>query len=109
MATIRKRVLPSGRIAWLVDFKDTNGKRRAKQFTTRRGADAFLVKARAQVATGVYVHDADSVTVAEAALQWLNSCARRATQAAAWKRRLGLAMKLTCGSISARLILGLAV
>ncbi len=77
MATIRKRTLPSGKIVWLVDFKDTNQKRRARHFPTKREADAFLVKARAEVATGTYVHDADSVAVADAALIWLESCAQR--------------------------------
>ncbi len=77
MATIRKRTLPSGKVAWQVDFKDRNGKRRARQFPTKREADAFMVKARAEVATGTYVHDADSVTVGEAAAQWLAGCAQR--------------------------------
>ena len=43
MASIRKRTLPSGKTAWLVDFKDANGKRRARQFAAKREADAFLV------------------------------------------------------------------
>ncbi len=77
MATIRKRTLPSGKVAWQVDFKDRNGKRRARQFPTKREADAFMVKARAEVATGTYVHDADSVTVGEAGAQWLAACAQR--------------------------------
>ena len=77
MATIRKRTLPSGKVAWQVDFKDGNGKRRARQFPTKREADAFMVKARAEVATGTYVHDADSVTVGEAGAQWLAACAQR--------------------------------
>lgn len=77
MATIRKRVLPSGRIAWQVDFQDATGNRRARQFPKKREADAFFVKACAEVATGVYVHDADSISLAEAALQWLDWCAGR--------------------------------
>ena len=75
MASIRKRSLPSGKIAWLVDFKDRNGLRRARQFVTKREADAFLVKARAEVVAGVYVHD--TVTVAEAGQAWLKSCVER--------------------------------
>ena len=77
MATIRKRALPSGKVVWQVDFKDTNGKRRARQFPTKREADAFMVKARAEVAVGTYVHDADSITLGDAAQVWLDSCARR--------------------------------
>ncbi len=77
MASIRKRVLPSGNVAWLVDFKDANCKRRARQFPTKRAADAFLVAARAEVASGTYVHDSDSLTVREAGHIWLAECARR--------------------------------
>jgi integrase len=77
MASLRKRRLPSDKIAWLVDFKDVNGKRKARQFATRRDADAFLVQARAQVAAGTYVHDSDSVTAAEAAALWLGRCQTR--------------------------------
>ena len=75
MASIRKRTLPSGQISWLVDFKDRNGRRRARQFPTKREADAYLVKARAEVAAGVYVHD--TVTVVEAGQAWLKTCVER--------------------------------
>jgi integrase len=74
VASIRKRALPSGRAAWLVDFRDANGRRRAKQFGTKRAADAFLVQARAQIAFGSYVHDTDSLTVAKAGEAWVDRC-----------------------------------
>lgn len=77
MASIRKRALPSGKLAWLVDFKDQNGKRRARQFKTKREADAFMVTARAEVTSGTFVHDTDSVTLSEACEQWLAACAVR--------------------------------
>jgi integrase len=77
MAAIRKRSLPSGKIAWLVDFKDANGRRRARQFATKRDADAFMIKARAAIATGSYVHETEAVTVLEAARAWLACCADR--------------------------------
>ncbi len=77
MASIRKRYLPSGKTAWLVDFKDANGKRRARQFVRKRDADAFLVRTRAQIAGGLYVHEANQVTVAEVIQQWLGHCAAR--------------------------------
>jgi integrase len=77
MASIRKRRLPSGRSAWLVDFADANGRRRARQFSTKREADAFMVTARAEVASGTYVHDADAITVAAAATIWLGHCELR--------------------------------
>ena len=77
MASIRKRTLPSGKIAWQCDFKDANGKRRSRQFLTKREADGFMVKARAEVAAGTFVHDRDAVTVVEACDMWLGSCTRR--------------------------------
>ena len=77
MASIRKRTLPSGKATWLVDFKDRNGKRRARQFPTKREADAFLVRARAEVANGTYVHESESASVAQAGRIWLDSCAKR--------------------------------
>ena len=76
MATIRKRKLPSGAMAWLVDYRDQAGARRYKQFTTKREADAFMVRARAEVAAGTHTPDATSVTVAEAANLWLDRCQR---------------------------------
>jgi len=77
MASIRKRLLPSGRSVWLVDFNDRSGRRRARQFSTKREADGFLVQARAAIVTGTYNHDNDSIKADEAAQQWLHACALR--------------------------------
>lgn len=77
MATIRKRTLPSGLIRWQVDFSDNDGKRRARLFERRKDADAFMVKARAQVQMGTYIHDVLSATLGEAAETWLDHCRAR--------------------------------
>jgi integrase len=77
MATIRKRTLPSGKERWQVDFHDQAGKRRAKLFERKKDADAFLVDIRPRIRDGVYVHDSDSITVADAAQAWLDHCAAR--------------------------------
>lgn len=77
MATIRKRKLPSGRIAWQCDFRDISGKRRSKQFVKRRDADNYLVKARAQVQDGIYRSDASTVTVSEICAAFLEYCEGR--------------------------------
>jgi integrase len=77
MATIRKRTLPSGKERWQVDFFDQDGKRRAKLFARKKDADAFLVDIRPKVRDGIYVHDSDSVTVGEAAQDWLKHCVAR--------------------------------
>ena len=74
MASIRKRRLPTGRIRWQVDFKDGEGKRRAKLFTRKKDADAYLVDARARVAKGSFVHDVDAPTLEAAAYAWLAHC-----------------------------------
>ena len=74
MASIRKRTLPSGKTAWLVDYVDQAGKRRAKQFATKREADGWMVSARAEVRDGVHTHDRDSVTVERAGDLWIERC-----------------------------------
>ena len=55
MATIRKRTLPSGKAVWLAGYKDGAGKRRFRQFDTRKEADAFLIRARSEVVAGLHV------------------------------------------------------
>lgn len=77
MASIRKRRLQSGEIAWQVDYRDQAGKRRHKQFTTRREADSWMVTARAQVAAGTHVADSASATVRTAADLWLGHLEQR--------------------------------
>ena len=74
MTSIRKRRLESGEIRWLLDYKDLSGKRRARQFSTKREAVDFETQTRADLQGGVHVADAASVTVAEAAELWLARC-----------------------------------
>ncbi len=74
MASIRKRLLPSGKTVWLVDYVDQAGKRRAKQFATKREADGWMVTARAEVQAGTHTHDRDSVSVERAGELWLERC-----------------------------------
>jgi integrase len=71
MATIRKRPLPSGKTVWQCDYRDGAGKRRSRQFDKKRDADAFLVRARAEVAQGIHTPDSASTTVAQAGKQWV--------------------------------------
>lgn len=74
MASIRKRTLLSGKVAWLVDYVDQAGKRRAKQFATKREADGWMVSARAEVRDGTHTHDRDSITVERAGDLWIERC-----------------------------------
>lgn len=71
MATIRKRSLPSGKVVWQCDYRDQRGKRRSRQFETRRVADAFMVQARSEVAQGIHSVDSDSISFSEAADLWI--------------------------------------
>jgi len=72
---IRKRAwtAPDGtpKQAWLVSYKDQEGKRRFKQFTRRKSADEFELKARSEVSQGIHTPDSQSVTVAAAAALWI--------------------------------------
>jgi integrase len=74
MATVRKRTWKAGaeiKTAWIADYLDQDGKRRLKTFTTKKAADAWLVQARSQVAAGTHTADSVSITVADAAAQWI--------------------------------------
>lgn len=72
---IRKRIwtAPDGseKSAWLVDYRDQAGKRRAKQFARKKDAEAWRVGAEWQVSQGVHTADSQSVTVAAAADLWI--------------------------------------
>lgn len=81
MASIRKRTLPSGKVRWLAGYADGGGKRRYRQFETKKEADAFLTQARAQVQQGVHTPDAVSPTVTQAAVMWLQRCERNKLEA----------------------------
>jgi integrase len=71
MATVRKRILPSGKGVWQADYRDGSGARRSKQFTLKKDAEAFLTKAQHDVGQGTHVADSASVTVNEACRLWL--------------------------------------
>lgn len=77
MASVRKRILPSGKAVWQLDYRDQAGKRRHKQFKTKKEAEAYETKARAEVAQGIHTPDSVSVTVKEAAELWLQRCEQR--------------------------------
>lgn len=87
MASIRKRKLPSGEVRWLVDYRDMAGKRRAKMFLSKRDADAYLVKARGEVALGTHVADSQSVTVGDAADIWVEAGERDNLEATTVRQR----------------------
>jgi integrase len=73
--SVRKRewTTPSGerKVAWLVDYRDTTGARRAKQFTRKKEADEFETTTNWQVRQGTHTADSQSITVAKAGESWL--------------------------------------
>lgn len=75
MAVIRKRSWTDARgeqrQAWLVDYRDTAGRRRAKQFARKKDADAWLTQAVWQVSQGTHTPDSATVTVKQAAEIWI--------------------------------------
>ena len=79
--SIRKRTLPGGRTAWLVDYRDNTGTRRARQFGTKREAVGFDIRARSELAAGTHTPDRASITVREAADLWIGRCERNKLEA----------------------------
>jgi len=78
--SIRKREWETAggtKSAFVVDFKDNEGKRRRRHFTKRKDAVAWWEGQQGAVAVkeGAYVSDRDSITVREAGELWLRRCA----------------------------------
>lgn len=75
--SVRKRTwtTPKGveKSAWVVDYVDTQGKRRLKTFAKKKEADQFAATASVEVREGVHVADSATVTIEEAGKLWLKS------------------------------------
>jgi integrase len=77
MATVRKRTWKSKGIeqtAWVVDYKDQQGKRAIKTFATKKEAEAWSVNALHEVQLGTHTRASASKTVAEVWALWLEQC-----------------------------------
>jgi integrase len=72
---IRKRVWTSGKgeqTAWVVDYKDQKGKRRLKTFEKKKDATAWWEgQAAYEVKQGTHTPASASITVAQAAENWI--------------------------------------
>jgi integrase len=106
MSSIRKRTwkTPSGeaRTAWIVDYRDAAGKRRAKQFQRKKDAESWATKALSEVQQGTHTPDSISVTLAQAADQWLDSVRasdREPTTLAPYEQHVRLHIVPVCGGI----------
>jgi integrase len=74
MATVRKRVLPSGLVCWRASYTDGSGTRRTKQFPRKGDGEAWLVETRHDVARGTHTPGSLSPTVKDAAALWIKRC-----------------------------------
>jgi integrase len=74
MANIRKRTWTTNGVkqtAWVLDYKDTAGKRRLKTFPTRKAAEAWSVTALHEVKQGTHTPASISITVSEGMDLWI--------------------------------------
>jgi integrase len=77
VASIRKRSWQTKRgelkSGWQVDYADQHGFRRRKMFSHKKNADAFALTAQLEVRDGTHVAESDSLTVAEAGENWIDT------------------------------------
>ena len=72
----REWTTPKGenRIAWVAEtfhYKDGKQQRAIKTFRTKKEADAYAAQTKVNIAAGIHVPDSASVTVKQAAADWL--------------------------------------
>jgi integrase len=72
------------REGWIVDYVDKleGGKRRIKTFARKRDAINFNADANKEIRAGVHVADSASITIAQAADNWLKACEQRGREQA---------------------------
>src|ERR1700730_14527141 len=91
--SVRKRTWKTAageaRESWVVDYADQAGKRRLKTFKRKKEADAYRSRASVDVRDGVHTPDSASITIAEAADLWIETCnghhLERSTRARRWQ------------------------
>jgi integrase len=81
MATVRKRILPSGRVTWNAAYTDGSGIRRTKQFAKKSAGEAWLVETCHDVAHGVHTPGSVSPKVKDAAALWIKRCNEKQLEA----------------------------
>ncbi len=104
MTSIRRRTwtAPNGeeKTAWLVDYKDAAGTRRAKQFDRKKDAEAWRTQATHDVSKGLHTPDSQSITIAKAAEQWIKRGERENLEVstlAAYRQHVKLHIVPLCG------------
>jgi len=103
---IRKRTWTNAggeQTAWVVDYKDQNGKRRLKTFARKKDADAWWSgQAGYEVAQGIHTAASASPTVAEAADLWLDHSMAEGLERSTIRQRrqhIGLHINPLIGSV----------
>lgn len=75
--SVRKRLWPDPKTGpnerWVVDYRDGHGTRRLKTFAKKKDADQFAATAKVEVRSGTHVADSMSITVKEAADDWVKA------------------------------------
>jgi integrase len=74
MASIRKRTWKTNGVkqtAWVLDYTDTQGKRRLKTFPTRKAAEQWSVTALHEVKQGTHTAASASISVSEGMTLWI--------------------------------------
>ena len=106
MTAIRKRSWIDGkgapRQAWLVDYRDSGGKRRAKQFARKKDAEAWSTQAAYQVSQGTHTPDSISIAMKKAAKQWVERARRdglEPTTISAYDQHVRLHIVPMCGEM----------
>lgn len=78
--SVRKRTWITKRgeekTSWVVDYRDGEGRRRLKTFTKKKDADAYHSTANVEVREGTHVVDSKSITLKEAAAEWIEAVKR---------------------------------
>src|SRR5262245_8842587 len=62
------------REAYVVDYRDRDGKRHIETFDKKKEADARQAEIKVDIRAGTHVAPSRSITVAEAAAEWLATC-----------------------------------
>jgi integrase len=95
--SVRKREWknPQGEVreAWIVDYVDSSGQRRNKNFKRKRDADAYASRVGAEMRAGTHTPDSTSLTVTEAGQLWLRTgetAGLERTSLAAYRQHLEL-------------------
>ena len=91
--------------AWVVDYVDQEGDRHIKTFDRKKDADAYAQQAGVDVRAGTHTHASKSITLAQAAADWIKAVeldGRERSTLAQYRQhakhitdRLGSSLKLT--------------